>query len=107
MPIIFSVRSASLFVFFFFAVLPCWALNKNLNKNSPLIANGCEACHGHDGRGFGSVPSIAGMSERDFLSAMNGFRSGERRATVMNRIAQGFSVEEFGVLAIYYASLPK
>lgn len=58
------------------------------------------------GQGHGAIPAIAGNPTDDFLRIMRGFKSGERPATVMNRIAAGFSDEELGILADFFADPP-
>jgi sulfide dehydrogenase cytochrome subunit len=43
------------------------------------------------------------MPEADFVRRMQEFRTGKPGATVMNRIAQGYSDEEFALLASHFA----
>jgi cytochrome subunit of sulfide dehydrogenase len=40
------------------------------------------------------------------VSAMRDFRSGKRSATVMDRIAKGFSDDEIKVIAAWYGAQP-
>ena len=44
----------------------------------------------------------AGLTSRDIVAAMTAFRSGEREATVMDRIAKGYSDEEIRAIADWY-----
>lgn len=67
---------------------------------SPPGASSCSGCHGAPG---GAVPSLAGHSAEDIAASLKAFRSGTRPATVMNRIAKGFSDEESRAIAEYLA----
>ena len=63
----------------------------------------CTTCHGPAGLGSRSVPKIRGLDSKDLVQSMKGFRSGEERQTIMGRIAQGYSNEEFELMAQYFA----
>lgn len=67
---------------------------------SPPGASSCSGCHGAPG---GAVPSLAGHSAADIAASLAAFRSGSRPATVMNRIAKGFSDEESRAIAAWIA----
>lgn len=93
-----------------------------------VLAGNCVGCHGTDGVSRGPAsPSIAGMSKVYFVNAMLSYKYGkdtgkieaaakslkldpddieghERLATVMDRIAKGYSDEEIGMLADYFAA---
>jgi sulfide dehydrogenase cytochrome subunit len=69
------------------------------------IADACASCHGTDGRSQGAIPTIAGMPPADFVAKMAAFRSGDGQATVMDRIAPGFSPAEIDRLADHFANL--
>lgn len=72
-----------------------------------LMASTCVGCHGQDGTSRGpATPTIAGMAPETFVEAMNAFKDGSRTATIMDRIAKGFTEEETKQLAEYYAKLP-
>ncbi len=69
-----------------------------------LVTGGCTGCHGSDGRGSHGIPAIAQTKSRDeFVAVMKAFRDDQRNPTVMNRIARGYSDEEFALMAIRYA----
>ncbi len=70
-------------------------------KMPPPGASSCSGCHGAAGT---DLPSLAGRSADDIVAAMAAFRSGERPATLMNRIAKGFSDEETRALSQWIAS---
>lgn len=66
-----------------------------------VLALSCASCHGTNGQSPGSIPAINGKSASYIESAMRQFREGKRYATVMNRIAKGYSDEEIKLLATY------
>ncbi|MCF4127475.1 c-type cytochrome [Methylobacterium sp. SyP6R] len=67
---------------------------------SPPGASSCSGCHGAPG---GAVPSLAGQSAEDIAASLTAFRTGARPATVMTRIAKGFSDEESRAIAEWIA----
>ena len=67
----------------------------------PPLAVGCEGCHGG---GDPRLPKLAGRSAADIVAAMTAFRNGGRPATVMDRIAKGFSDDETAAIAAWYAA---
>ena len=69
----------------------------------PPGASACLGCHlASAGRGAG-VPPLTGRNPADIVAAMQAFRSGQRAATVMDRIAKGFSDAEVEAIATWYA----
>lgn len=69
------------------------------NPNMESMTRNCAGCHGSDGQGFGKIPPIRGLDRHHFIQAMQGFLNGARPATVMNRIAGGFSDAELVEMA--------
>jgi cytochrome c553 len=49
------------------------------------------------------VPRLAGRPASEIVAAMQAFRDGGRPATVMDRIAKGFSDPETAAIAAWYA----
>lgn len=49
------------------------------------------------------MPSLAGQSAEQIGAAMRGFKTGERPATLMGRIARGFSDAELDAIARWLA----
>lgn len=72
-------------------------------QTAAVLATGCTGCHGSDGTGNGRVPNIRALNPSTFQNAMQAYKSGARRATVMNRIAQGFSETDIAELARYFS----
>jgi sulfide dehydrogenase cytochrome subunit len=68
---------------------------------SPPGAASCLGCHAVAADGS-PVPSLGSFTVEQMVTAMQAFRSGSRPATVMNRIAKGFSDEEIKAIADWY-----
>jgi cytochrome c553 len=73
--------------------------------DTAALAASCMACHGPQGISAGAIPSIRGLDASSMAAKLRGFRKGEIDATVMTRIAKGYTVEELDVLARYFAAL--
>jgi sulfide dehydrogenase cytochrome subunit len=71
---------------------------------SPAGASSCTGCHPPAKGVETPVPELAGRSGADIVAAMEAFRNGQRPATVMDRIAKGFTVEEVQAIAAWYAA---
>lgn len=65
----------------------------------------CNGCHGTDGHSKGAAPSLAGRPSKQLQKAMVDFKSGARPATIMGRIAKGYSDEEIVAVSDYYSSI--
>lgn len=98
--------------------------------SAAMLSNTCLGCHGPAGISDGpATPTISGMSEVYIIGAMLAYKFGEdeegkaeeliesdpdfedveyfpRVSSVMNRIAQGYSVEEIKLMAKHFAELP-
>ena len=66
-----------------------------------VLALSCASCHGTNGASPGSIPKIQGRTADYIEKAMLQFKVGERPATVMNRIAKGYTDEEIKLLSDY------
>lgn len=65
----------------------------------------CNGCHGTDGHSQGAAPSLAGVSAKQLEQSMKDFKSGKRPATIMGRIAKGYSDEEIAAVSEYFANM--
>ncbi len=65
---------------------------------APPGAAACSGCHAL-GVGSASIPPLSGQTPESIVTAMQAFRMGQRQATVMDRIAKGFSDEETRAIA--------
>jgi cytochrome c553 len=73
-----------------------------------LLALSCFNCHGPGGKSPGEIPSIAGKTEDFLKNALVDFRDGKRTgasATVMGRLAKGYSDAEIDAVSKYIATL--
>ena len=75
------------------------------DEAAPLIAQSCAGCHGQAGDGEPPILPIAGYDRDAFVRVWEEFRSDARPATIMNRIARGFTDDELAELADYFSSL--
>ncbi len=75
--------------------------------SASMLANSCAGCHGQNGASNGpAIPSIAGLSSQYFIETMTEFKSGKLPATVMDRIARGFSARQIRLMADYFSAQP-
>jgi cytochrome c553 len=72
----------------------------------PPGASSCAGCHAEAWRPNDVVPSIRGRPALEIASAMRAYAAGERPATVMDRIARGFSEDEIQAIAAWIAAQP-
>ena len=70
----------------------------------PPGAASCSGCHATGAASASSVPRLYGRDAGEITTAMNGFRDGSLPATVMNRIAKGFSDDESRAIAAWLAA---
>lgn len=68
----------------------------------PPGASSCQGCH-PIAASDGPVPALSTFTAEQIVTAMQAYRSGARPATVMDRIAKGFSDEEVQTIAQWYA----
>ena len=69
-----------------------------------VMADSCGGCHGTDGHSIGGMPAIAGKKADELKKVLHEFKTGAREATVMDRIAEAYSVQQLDALAEYFAS---
>lgn len=68
------------------------------------LGHACAACHGTQGHSAGrSTPSLAGQSPEYFAKVMREYRDGVRPASIMGRIAKGYTDVEIDALASFFA----
>lgn len=77
------------------------AAEKELPR-AEISVRACLACHLLTGKPGDGPPALT-MPESRFVAAMGAFRSGQRRGSVMNRIAAGFTEEEIRDMARFLA----
>ncbi len=75
---------------------------------SNMLAGPCANCHGTDGRSPGPIPSIAGIPFTVLKAQLDAFRNGlNPSATVMTRLAKGFTEAEVETLARHFSEMKK
>jgi sulfide dehydrogenase cytochrome subunit len=69
-----------------------------------MLAYTCAGCHGTNGSSVGPAsPSIAGISREYFIESMHAYQTGNRPATIMQRIANGYSAAEIERMADFFS----
>ena len=69
------------------------------NASPQLLTLSCSGCHGANGHSPGQMPPLFGRSAEMIAQALREFRADQRPATVMNRIAKGYSDAEIDAVA--------
>ena len=90
-------------VFLALTWLPCGAA---LAADAPPGASSCSGCHPVSRAVDTPVARLIGANPAEIVAAMQGFRSGARPATVMDRIAKGFSDDEIKAIAAWFSAQP-
>ena len=80
-----------------------WALPASA-ADAPAGAMSCSGCHPAQAGIDTPVPRLSGKDPAAIVAAMQAFRSGARPATVMDRIAKGFSDDEVRAIADWYGA---
>src|ERR1700741_5385503 len=70
--------------------------------DSPPGAASGSGCHAASTNVQTPVPPLNGRPAADTVKEMAAFKSGERKGTIMDRIAKGFSEEETRAIAAWY-----
>ncbi|MCW8908185.1 MAG: c-type cytochrome [Sedimenticola sp.] len=80
------------------------ALAVQAGPSPQMLSQTCAACHGTMGSSVAVIPTIAGADPEYFVETMQAFKSGDRKATVMDRVAKGYSDEQITAMANYFAA---
>jgi cytochrome c553 len=72
--------------------------------DAPPGASSCSGCHPATVGVSTPVPRLNGRDAAQITTAMTEFRTGKRPATVMDRIAKGFTDDETKAIAAYFAA---
>lgn len=72
--------------------------------DTPPGASSCSGCHPATAGVATPVPRLVGRDAAQITTAMTEFRTGKRPATVMDRIAKGFTDDETKAIAAYFAA---
>jgi cytochrome c553 len=71
---------------------------------APPGAAACSGCHPASRAVETSFTRLPGRNPTEIVTAMQEFRTGQRPATVMDRIAKGFTDDEIKAIAAWYAA---
>jgi sulfide dehydrogenase cytochrome subunit len=72
----------------------------------PLLAQACAGCHGQVGAGENGTPTLAAYDKTAFARVWDEFRNNQRpAASIMPRIARGYTEAEVATLAEYFSSV--
>jgi cytochrome c553 len=75
-----------------------------LAADAPPGASACSGCHPAASGVDTPVKRLTGQDAAQIVAAVQEFRSGTRPATVMDRIAKGFTDDEIRAIAAWYAA---
>lgn len=79
------------------------AITTVLADEPPPGASSCTGCHAVSAAVETPVPPIRGRTAGEIMTAMAAFRAGKQPATVMDRIAKGFTDDELKPIAAWLA----
>ncbi len=78
---------------------------KMAGPSGAMVGNSCAGCHGTMGVSTGAAPSLKGLPADYLATAMKDFKSGKRPASIMGRIAKGYSDESIDAMAAYFGGM--
>lgn len=70
-----------------------------------ILAATCSGCHGANADGSGGIPGLKGQQQSYLADQLKAFKGGSRPATVMNRLARGYTDDEIAGLALHFSRL--
>lgn len=84
-------------------VLCASAVGAHAQVNQTRVwAAACASCHGTDGRAQPGMASLAGRT--DLQKILLEYKAGTRPATLMHQISKGYTDEQLGQIAAYFAA---
>lgn len=90
-------------VAFGIATVVAWSHPVRAASEPPPGAASCSGCHSPGATAASPVARLHGRNAGEIATAMAGFRDGSLPATVMPRIAKGFSDDESRAIAAWFA----
>ncbi|OIQ77002.1 cytochrome subunit of sulfide dehydrogenase [mine drainage metagenome] len=67
------------------------------------LAATCFNCHGPQGISNGAIPSLAGRSAESTIVALQDYRTGKLKGTIMPQISKGYTDAQIRLIADYFA----
>jgi cytochrome subunit of sulfide dehydrogenase len=72
--------------------------------DAPPGAMSCSGCHSSTATDASTPPRLVGRDPGKIAAALQEFRSGQRKGTIMDRIVKGFTPEEIQAIAAWYGA---
>jgi sulfide dehydrogenase cytochrome subunit len=72
--------------------------------DAPPGATSCSGCHSPSATEDSTPPRLVGRDPAKIVAALQEFRSGQRAATIMDRVVKGFTPEEVEAIAAWYGA---
>jgi sulfide dehydrogenase cytochrome subunit len=72
--------------------------------DAPPGALSCSGCHSPSATDTSTPPRLIGRDPAKTVAALQEFRSGQRAATIMDRVVKGFTPEEIQAIATWYGT---
>lgn len=70
-----------------------------------MLSNTCNGCHGTDGHSAGpNMPNLGGVGSNYIVEQMKNFKSGERKSSIMGRLAKAYSDEDIAAMASFFST---
>lgn len=85
------------------AAAPAYAADPNLARNLAATCANCHGTNGHAIQGAG-IDSLAGLNKAQAMQKLADFRNGNRPATIMQQIAQGYTEAQLDLITSYFAA---
>lgn len=85
-------------------ILGCTGMTSAPADEAPPGAASCSGCHAAKPNVDTMVPRLAGQDADAIVAAMKAYRGGQRAATVMDRIAKGFSDDEIDAIGAWFGA---
>lgn len=76
-------------------------------QSAQAMAQNCFVCHGPGALGSDPLVRLAGQPKELLERQLVDFKSDRRPATIMSRIAKGYSDEQLATIADYLSKLPR
>ena len=84
---------------------PSLAMAAEPGPSGATLGRNCLICHAKDYHDVNPIPRLSGFSAADIAAALRDYRAGRRQATIMDRIASGYSDAEIDRIAAFLSSL--
>ncbi len=75
-----------------------------LAADAPPGATSCSGCHSPTATDTSTPPRLVGRDPEKIVAALQEFRSGQRKGTIMDRIVKGFTPEEIQAIAAWFGA---